>query len=255
MATFDSATLKQPRWIVAIVVGGVIAVLFIRLGIWQLDRLDERRERNAVTQERRASDPQPLEDLVAAKGLDPEELDLLPTSASGTYRPDLEFFSIGRTVGDATGTLVATPLEIADGTLLVVVRGIVPAGTEGPPAQGFDTPTGQVTVEGRLSGGEEPLRIGEPDPENGVLTSLSRVDLAYIDRWIEGTVLPVSLVLVDQRPGNPDAAPLAIPPEELGEGSHLGYAIQWFAFAAIVIVGVGYLVWRAGTKDEEQPVG
>ena len=104
---------------------------------------------------------------------------------------------------------------------------------------------------GRLDDGEEPLRIGEPEPEGGVLSSLSRVDLAYVDRWIDGEVLPVSLVLEDQTPANPVGTPITLPREELTEGSHLGYAIQWFAFAAIVVGGVAFLVWRAGTKDDD----
>lgn len=255
VARFDSATLKQPRWILAIIVGLLIAAAFVRLGIWQLDRLEERRERNALTEERMSAAPETLDDLVVAHGLDPEALNLRPAVVSGVYRSDLEFFSVGRTVGDVTGTLVATPLELDDGTLLVVVRGIVPAGTEGPPAVGFETPPGRVRIVGTLEDGEEPLRIGEPDPAGGVLTSLSRVDLAFIDTWIDGTVQPVLLTLVEQDPVNSVGTPIPIPPDELTEGSHLGYAFQWFGFALIVAVGVGFLVWRAGSKTDAHEVG
>jgi cytochrome oxidase assembly protein ShyY1 len=255
VAGFDTSTLKKPRWILALVVGALLALLFARLGIWQLDRLDERRARNAITEERSAADPESFDDLVVRYGLDAEALNLRSATVLGDYREDLEFFSIGRTVGDLTGTLVVTPLELDDGTLMVVVRGIVPSGTAGQPAEGFETPEGRVEVVGTLDDGEEPLRIGEPDPENGILTSLSRVDLEYIDRWTEGDVLPVSLTLVAQEPDNPNGDPIPIPPEELTEGSHLGYAIQWFGFAIIVLIGVGFLVWRAGSKSEVEPVG
>ena len=92
------------------------------------------------------------------------------------------------------------------------------------------------------------MRIGEPDPEGGVITALSRVDLDYIDRWIEQDVLPISLVLDQQQPAS-QGDPVPMPQEELTEGSHLGYAVQWFAFAAIAIVGAGFLIYRAGTQD------
>ena len=235
------------------VVAAMLTLLFVRLAFWQLDRLDERRTRNAAIEATADASPEALGDLVARYGLDPDALNYRPAIAIGTYRTDLEFFSVGRTVGDATGTLVLTPLELADGALLVVVRGIVPPGTAGPPADGFEPPPGQVAVTGRLDDGEEPLRIGEPDPEGGVLTSLSRVDLAYIDRWIDGDVLPVSLVLVEQAPVNPGSSPIPIPPEELTEGSHLGYAVQWFGFALVVLVGVAFLIWRAGTRPAADP--
>jgi cytochrome oxidase assembly protein ShyY1 len=40
-----------------------------------------------------------------------------------------------------------------------------------------------------------------------------------------------------------------MPSEELGAGSHLGYAVQWFAFAVIAIVGLVALLYRAGRID------
>lgn len=254
MATFDASVLKQPRWILAALIALGITVLFIRLGFWQLDRLEERRERNAVIEQRAVGEPEAFEDLLARHGLDAQALNFRAASAAGVYRTDLEFFSVGRTVGDLTGTLVLTPLELEDGSLLVVVRGVIPGDTPGPPAEGFEPPPGDVVVVGRLDDGEEPLRIGEPDPDDGVLTSLSRVDLAFIDRWVPGDVLPVSLVLAGQEPENASGTPIPLPPEELTEGSHLGYAVQWFGFALVVLLGVTYLIWRAGrrTSSDEQ---
>jgi cytochrome oxidase assembly protein ShyY1 len=38
----------------------------------------------------------------------------------------------------------------------------------------------------------------------------------------------------------------------LSEGRHLGYALQWFSFAAIVGVGVGVLLWRAGSDVNDE---
>ena len=254
MSTFDRSVLKQPRWILAIIVGAFVALSFVRLGMWQLDRLDERRAENAVIEDRRAAVTRPIEGLIGQYGLSPIDLVDRAATVDGTYRTDLEFFSIGRTYGDLSGTLVVTPLELTDGQLLAVVRGIVPPGTEGPPAVGYEPPTGVVTVTGIVQDGEEPGRIAEPDPEDGVLRSISRLDLAFIDRWIDGDVLPISLTLVDQSPANPEGTPIPVPAAELTEGSHLGYAVQWFAFAIIVGVGVGYLIWRAGRIDSDVQV-
>ena len=254
MRTFDTSVLKQPRWIAAIVVGVLLAAAFVRLGIWQLDRLDERRTSNAVVEDRREGEMRPIEGLIGQYGLETEDLVDRPATVEGVYRTDLEFFSIGRTYGELSGTLVATPMELSDGRLLVVVRGLVPPGTEGPPAEGYEPPNGVVTVSGIVEDGEEPPRITEPEPEGGTLESLSRLDLAYIDRWIEGDVLPISLTLVSQDPQNPEASPIPIPAAELTEGSHLGYAVQWFAFAIITAVGVGFLIWRAGTQNASTSV-
>jgi surfeit locus 1 family protein len=66
---------------------------------------------------------------------------------------------------------------------------------------------------------------------------------------VDGDVLPVTLMLENQDPMDPEGMPVRIPSEELTEGSHLGYAVQWFAFALIVLVGVAALVFRAGTAE------
>lgn len=256
MAAFDRRVVVRPRWALAIAIAVVLVVGFVRLGMWQLDRLDERRASNGLVEERGSAPPAPLDDLIALHGADPDGLIHRRAVVEGRFRQDLEFFSIGRTYGDLSGTLVATPLELADGSLMIVVRGLVPSDTAGPPADGFELPSGEVTLTGRLDDGEEPLRIGEPAPDGGTITSISRIDLDFIDTWLPGDVAPISLLLDSQDPESTGASPVRVPDEELTEGSHLGYAIQWFAFALIVAVGVGYLVWRAGTEvtdssDEE----
>jgi cytochrome oxidase assembly protein ShyY1 len=249
VAAFDRSVLRNPRWILALVVALGLAALFVRLGVWQLDRLQERRASNALIESRAESPARPLDVLISEVGEAPEDLVYRATTVEGTFRQDLEFVSIGRTFGSAVGSLILTPLELEDGRLLVVARGLVPSDEAGPPATTYPPPEGLATVTGRIDDGEEPLRIGEPDPDGGVLTSLSRVDLEYIDRWIPGEVLGISILLDEVSPPEPRGQPVRVPPEELGEGSHLGYAIQWFGFAVIAVVGVGFLVYRAGTRE------
>jgi cytochrome oxidase assembly protein ShyY1 len=252
VASFDSATLRKPRWILLIVVGLLLVAAFARLGVWQLSRLDERRAYNATVNVRMESAPRPLESLVGQFGIDPAVLVDRNAVVTGRYINADEFFSVGRNYDGLTGTLAMTPLELDDGSIMVIVRGLVPVGTPGPPAIGYETPTGTVTLTGRLDDGEEPLKIGEPEPDDGVLTQISRVDLEYIDRWYEGDVLPIDLILETQGPVNRGESPIPVPPSELSEGSHLGYAVQWFAFAVIAFVGAIALVWRSGTEESNE---
>lgn len=246
---FDTSILKEPRWIVAIFVGLLIALAFVRLGIWQLDRLEERRTFNTTVNVRAAEPARPLEGVLGQYEDKVDEMRHRQVRVEGVYRIEDEFFSVGRLVDDMSGTLIATPLDRDDGTVLIVIRGLVPPGTSGPPAQGYEPPEGRVVLEGRLDDGEAPSAIGEPDPAGGKLTSLSRLDLEYIDKWVDGDVLPITLMLEDQDPQDPGGVPVRIPSEVLTEGSHLGYAVQWFAFALIVLVGVAALVYRAGTAE------
>jgi cytochrome oxidase assembly protein ShyY1 len=245
---YDLSTLRQPRWILATAVGLGFAVLFVFLGLWQLERLDEREVRNAAIAARSDEPVRPLAALIADHGSEDSKLAHRRSSVVGVYRADEEFLSVGRVYGDVVGTLVVTPLDLEGGGVLMVVRGVAPSGVSGPPAVGFEVPRGLVALEGLIGEGEEPLRIGESDPPTGTIESLSRVDLTYIDTWVSGDVLPFTLLLDSQSP--PSAAePIRIPPQELSDGSHLGYAIQWFAFAVIAVVGLVALLRRATKKS------
>jgi len=243
------STLRKPRWILLIIVGLVLSVWFVRLGFWQLSRLEERRASNALITARMEEPPRSFEGLVGQYGTDPDELIYRQAIVTGRYLASDEFFSVGRNYNGVTGTLVMTPLELQDGSIMIIVRGLVPAGTVGPPADGYETPLGSVTLTGRLDDGEEPLRIGESPPENGKVESISRVDLEYIDEWSDGDILPVDLLLETQQPAGANATPIPIPAPELSEGKHLGYAVQWFAFALMALVGGFVLVWQAGTDS------
>jgi surfeit locus 1 family protein len=57
-------------------------------------------------------------------------------------------------------------------------------------------------------------------------------------------LLPVYLQLSEQDPPQVEGLPAPAPLPELSEGPHLGYALQWFAFATIALVGYVVLLRR-----------
>lgn len=250
---YDLSSLKQPRWIAAAAVGLGFAVLFVFLGLWQLERLDERQMRNAAIVARSDEPVRPIAGLMADHQGNEDRLAHRRTTVEGVYRGDEEILSVGRVYGDVVGTLVVTPLDLEDGSVLMVVRGVAPSGVAGPPAVGYEVPRGTVTLVGLIGEGEAPLRMGEADPPSGTIESISRIDLAFIDDWIDGNVLPFTLLLDTQTPGSA-AEPARIPPEELSDGSHLGYAIQWFAFAVIAVVGALALLRREAKRNATDEV-
>ena len=60
--------LLRPRWIVAHLVVLVLGALFIVLGVWQMGRLEERRELNDAAANRFEEDPIPLNTLLLDVG-------------------------------------------------------------------------------------------------------------------------------------------------------------------------------------------
>jgi len=227
---------------VLLVVTIVVAGVCVRLGFWQLDRLHGRRDINAQIEAGFAQPPQPLNDLLAHIA-DPHPLAFRRAEAAGTYDAAHEVILYGRTsAGGDTGNHVLTPLVLDDGTALLVDRGWVPLDQGEPPVSGVASPpTGRVDVAGVLFPADaETATAAGASP----VLQVTKIDTGKLGAQLPYPILPVYLLLQEQRPaqagGLPDPAPLP----ELTEGPHLSYAIQWFAFATIAVVGYGVLVSR-----------
>src|SRR4051812_49440632 len=79
--------LLRPKWI-AFTLGMVLLIFtMINLGLWQLRRLDQRRESNSAVEQRYDQAPRPL-DSVLTPGADPNKLQWLPVTVEGTYRAE-----------------------------------------------------------------------------------------------------------------------------------------------------------------------
>ena len=88
---------------------------------------------------------------------------------------------------------------------------------------------------------------------------LARVDLERVAEQVDYDVLPAYVQLVSSTPGevNPDGAPELVPlgRPELSEGPHLGYAVQWFTFTTIAVVGYALLLRRVARDEAREEAG
>lgn len=202
-------------------------VAMVNLSLWQFDRLDQRREFNSRV-ERRAT-----EEVVDVTALDlsaPADFEWQRVGAVGTYQPADEVLILNRSQGGRAGLNVVTPLELEDGSILLVVRGFLPLELDVP-----RPPEGSVKVIGtaRLS---DARRSTDLNTSDGDVREFFRLDIDRIAEQIDGTVLPLALYAEASEPAeNPLLQPVARP--TLSEGSHLSYAVQWIIFATAVVVG------------------
>jgi len=232
------------RLVKLLVVALVVSTGSVALGIWQIARLQERRQFNARVREALAAPPAPLEALLPA-GVDPDAVRYLRAEATGRYDVSREVVLFGRTLDGQPGNHLLTPLVMEDGTAVVVDRGWVPLDvtTAGTPAAA--PPSGTVSVVGVLlrSEGGRPGPIGTT---TSPASTLGKIDLARIQAQVPYRIEPVYLLLRQQSPAQPSTLPRPAPLAPLSEGPHLGYAIQWFTFAAIALVGFVILALREG---------
>jgi surfeit locus 1 family protein len=242
-------------------VRGAAAVLFVllaaavcvRLGFWQLDRLEQRRAYNAALQAAMAQPPLVLDEATfAAVARDPDGYLYRRVRVAGIYRPELGLVLRGRSLEGRPGVNAVSGLALAGGGTVLVDRGWVPS-TDGATVEpSVVRAAGPAAVDGILQPLARTADAGTPAPVavgGDTLRTYRRLDAAEAGRLAGDAVLPL---YVRALPGGDAAAGPPHPPAlaELGEGSHLGYAVQWFSFAAIAITGLLVLLLRPSGRGE-----
>ena len=219
----------------------IVAAVCVALGIWQIARLHQEQQFNAAVREGLTESPRPLQDLVSTD-VHPEAMRYRRVTATGTYDGGAQVELYGRTLDGRPGSHLLTPLVTGDGLAIIVDRGWIPLdldrSEETPPA-------GQVEIEGVLfaSEGDPPGQVGDPTER---VDTLVRVDLERIQAQLPYPIAPVYMLL--QAPTTADPGELLVPAPlpELSDGPHLSYALQWFTFATISLVGFVVVALREG---------
>lgn len=222
----------------------MLAVVFVRLGVWQLDRLEERRELNQVTRERFIAEPVPLGQALDAAGGDLESLEFRRVTVTGEFDPNEEVLIRSQVHLGQAGFHVITPLIVEEGLAVLVNRGWVPLTMDSVPVEATP-PSGRVLVEGWVALTETRPPLGQEEPP-GELQVLNRVDIGRIGEQTAYPLASVYVVAIGER-GTELPVPVKEPDFE-SEGSHLAYAIQWFGFALIGVVGFYFLYRRKGRQ-------
>jgi len=232
---------------VAHVVVVALAILFINLGFWQLRRLEERQLANTVGESRFEAEPVDVGLLLDSAGEDRESLEFRRAVATGVFQPDDEVLIRSQVHQGVAGFHVITPLLGEGDTAVLVNRGWVPLDADEVPVTAAPPPEGTVTVTGWVRPTQTRGALGPSDPDEGRLVAMSRVEIDRIQQQVPYELEPVYMSLLDDLAGDlPFAAP---PPSFADEGPHLAYAIQWFSFALIGLVGYFFLIRRAARRS------
>ena len=238
------------RWALLIVFVAVLGVVFVSLGNWQLDRLAQRKERNATTIANEQQPVQPYEQVFTHPITDADQWQRV--EARGSFDADHQFVVRYRSNGGADGYEVVTPLRTASGAVLVD-RGFIPLerGTR-IPSVAPAPPTGEVTVVGHVRRNERGRRAATTPAGNQVRLINSAAIAATLPYEIESGYIGLLTVQPEQEGG---FQPIQLP--ELSEGPHFWYAVQWFMFTAIGVAGIVVFIrgdLRARREEREDAV-
>lgn len=236
-----------------VVMAVVVAAVCVRLGFWQLSRLDERRVFNELIESRLARSPI---DADAALRLAADSVEWRRVRLRGLYDYSREAVVRARLRNGVPGGEILTPLRPEDrgdrgSPAIAVLRGWLPARDglrlalgETRPPEGAREETIDVAGIARLGVARRGPVVDPPmfDMAGARHPALTGVDLEGLGRTLP---YPIAEFYVLAEAGDVTESAL-VPPElpALDEGSHRMYALQWFSFAFIAIAGSVFYVRR-----------
>jgi len=225
-------------WLLTTLLALIGSAVCARLGIWQLDRLKERRVFNAQVETMRAASTLDFNKNVPA---DISLMEWRAVTVTGEYDFENQVALRNQYNDNLYGYHLITPL-LFKGTAVLVDRGWIPAdGNSAPNDWRKYDEAGQVTVTGQVRlGQDKPAFGGVADAEFS--PKLKRLDVwnnLNVTRMVEQSPYPLLPVYVQPNADGTDTKPpIPYQPDvDLTEGPHFGYALQWFAFATILFLG------------------
>lgn len=215
------------------VVGILAAAICGRLGMWQLDRLEQRRARNALIESGLALPPVDLE----FTGLQ-DSLQFRRSTATGVFDFARQVVVVGRSYQGVPGVHVVTPLQLSDGSAVLVERGWAPSPDGRTVDLGRFAEPDSVDLEGVLHQAEAENRLVPAESWPIYVTAVNPAQL--VDRF--SYPLRPAVLRRTSEARSPQLRSVQLP--ELTNGPHLSYAVQWFTFATIALVGGGILAFK-----------
>jgi surfeit locus 1 family protein len=202
----------------------IVAAVCVRLGLWQLDRLEQRKARNATIEAAFRAPPIAAESA-AASGTGTARFQRV--RASGRWNYERETVVTGRTRSGSPGVHIVTPMTLDGGWEILVNRGWVYS----PDARSVDLTAWREGERGDVVGYVDEL----PPSVRGEQPATYVVALADSTAAAAGAA---------DRPARLSAPPFG------DQGLHLNYAVQWFSFAAIALIGTPLVVRRQRRRRE-----
>lgn len=232
--------IKPTFWPTVMTVPALIVLL--GLGTWQVQRLFWKLE---IIQTIEARSQQPAIPLPPNDAIDPVALEYRKVAVAGRFLHERELHVLAPNRQGTHGFHVFTPLERADGGVILVSRGWVPPEAKEPSARPGSQPEGRQQIEGYV---RLPWSRGWVGPENDVARNM----WFAVDPGAMGAAIGQSLppVYVEAGPTPRGSLPAGGQTRLAIRNDHLQYAITWYSFAVILIVV--YIVYhrRAGTREK-----
>ncbi|MEJ2691714.1 MAG: SURF1 family protein [Candidatus Thiodiazotropha sp.] len=225
------AAIFRPQAIPTVIVV-ILLPLFTGLGTWQLERAEQKRQLAASLETRRK-----LPALSLNRGVpDAGEREFRHISVDGRYLPEHTVLIEHRKHLGQSGLHVITPLRISGSHQVVLInRGWI-ARENLAHAASLPTPLGIQRVSGIITLPQPPaMELDFSDSADPPPPRWPFLTLDHFASWSGLELLPFAVL---QSPGENGGFVRQWPQPQISDAMHIGYAIQWFAFALIA-----FFIW------------
>jgi len=227
-------------------------VTMVILGFWQLDRHSQKTEINERINSRLVQPSIDLNGFILenTSQIAASEYEYRAITVSGSYKQSDSILVRNRSFKGVPGFWFLTPLELENGSFVIISRGWIPSSAEGY----MDSKISAVEITGFLRKTESAKGLQKADPEGKELDSLGRVDLVRYEKQLGYEIFPMYIQLTEQNPTQIDSFPRILDIPEFKERQNLNYAVQWFIFATIAASGYPLVIYR-NKKNRNKALG
>jgi cytochrome oxidase assembly protein ShyY1 len=224
---------------------------FQALSNWQWHRLQDRQVVNAEIQAQINKEPIPITELIVdidgAKSV-PEDSQWRTVEITGVWLQDNQVLVRKKSLESDLGLWVVTPLQLADGTIVMINRGWTAAANSAVDSPVVsDVPIGTIEVLGRLRDVTERTKPAPTDLPEGQVDRI--VPTEIVDS--PDTLTNAYVEMTASRPESRSTEIRSLPAPEVTEGAHRSYAIQWIFFEIMTVIGWIILV-RNEVKEQRK---
>lgn len=220
-----------------------LALLFTRLGFWQLDRLTWRRALNAEVAAHIAAPPVPVESLPR----DSAAMRYRRVTLRGHYDYANQVVLTQRIRGGSPGVHLLTPLRVAGrDTAYLINRGWVysPDGKQVDAATWRESDTADVLAFALPPNSVEANAAGATSPK-----LMRTLDFDAVQKGMPYPIAHLELRQLGDTSPKGNVPPRLIPPPP-DEGPHKSYAVQWFSFATIALIGAVLFAYNDRNRNK-----
>jgi len=234
----------KPGLIPTIVFLLVLPVL-LRLGFWQLDRAEEKRELIALFQQQNKMGPLSIKDNIKFN----ERLNYRSAVVEGKYNIEKQIFVDNKIHHGKTGVYVMTPFKLKDSDYSILVnRGWVPMVADRSSLPEIETTKKILSLSGKIKlFTKKPFTVGKQFQSNTSWPALMQwINKADIENKSGLKLLPYIFLLDNKEKSGfvRNWKPVVMQPEK-----STSYAVQWFSLALALVV-IYVVVNLKSSKDE-----